>query len=1016
MNSTFFEKRSTEAGDRICIHDMEWTTDQCIQILQYIVTKADALNFERSMHERMLKYANNSPTGAAEINKRVRPLMNKMICFFSLLISMEDGSLQKEVDFAQVDRALFNISEEVKRLFKAYQIIIYATKSKLITFFQAQLQSPVLCEEVKTVFTTHDIRSFFFHMMNQKAAMALQASSPETQSQFVDPNTLSEVIKNINALESARIMSGSLQCSLSRDLAYLRELQQGIFYDNDQQQVALSALSIPELNHRVKYQLSLPKGETDARVTLQLLALISEIYHRTTQRLPSDAEKRGVLLALEQPKVGLRWSLEAAGTPTAVLLLYIAILCLRGDTVYLEHPQQRLAVDQDLQTSREFLLNLQLSYEEIQGCQQLFKTSIISYSGRSLERDTYYFGFQAAPESGVHTLDAYLTQALNDIKQLILKPFDAWYTILVHQDAKMLQTYRQTLLDTINTAWVAHIMASMPLTTLHQVDEVIALFQTQQLPKIWQNMETQLIELSREKSLREADQILVSFLSEQSDWIQTSLCSRSYPQYGSVLSDIPGDMDPNDAVYARLYYDEVCLSQDEKLRLVQQYIKNRLLALHHLCPEVRRSASYTEQVYLYVNYLNEQAHLGSPVRLIQATRLCVELYRCIQALLPDTSTVSSKMNHLIELSKHTAIKSMSQTVLTRLHWVTQTNDFYVRWLERREVTGAAQKIHRMAQKVFDNPNDAIACKRLLQTLYEQHTILSQLGWYFPWGWFFGYPDTRDVLTTAIRELDESVVLGQIPVRYVQEAKEAAACAPFKTAFDIRVQQCQIDPQQAAEWQQVLSQIRRIQASDSGFGMMNELRYYLLTQRQKFVCTQHSYVYGSRQVDQVDDLLRYLKHALQKTGSLHAERLFLSKKEQQWAKGSSMPVVIQKRHLGRDYFDVWIQSQQPSSGFQALSLEMTGRIWQQRFQTSKAQQSSKENTTPRRSFRVLDRISPVKFNDVMPEVTHCQDAPHADRAKQRVCYKRFYSTSSFFAFIRDREAPHQEIANLRTVTP
>lgn len=1012
MSSTFFQRQSSAAGDRIRIHDQEWTTEQCIQILQYIVTMADALNFERSMQARMLKYANNSPTGAEEISKRVRPLMNKIIFFFSLLISVEDGGLQQQVDFRQVDDALLKIAEEVKRLFSVYQTIIWLTKSNLITFFQSQLQNPILRDEVKTLFTTHDIRNFFCHMMNQKAAMALQAPTSETQSESFDPKTLNEVIKNINALQSTRIMSGHLQRRVSRDLAYLRELQQGSFYDNDQQQVALSALSIPELNHMVSHRVSLPKSEASARVTLQLLAIVSEIYHRTTQHLPSDAEKRVVLLVLEQPKLGLHWSLEAH-TPTTVLLLYIAILCLRGDTVYLEHPQQRLTVGQNLESSRKFLLNLQLSYEEIQASQQPFKTGIITSSIRSLERDTYYFGFLAAPElSGAHTLDSYLTQALNDIKQLILKPFDAWYAILVHQDPAVLQTYRQTLFDTINTAWVEHIMASMPLNTLQQVDEVIALFQTQQLPKIWQNIEMQLIELSCEKSLREEDRILVSFLREQSDWIQASLRSRSHPQYGSVLSDIHGDMDPNDAVNARLYYDQACLSQDEKARLIQQYIKNQLQVLHHLCPKVRRSASYTEQIDLYIDYLDDQVRLGSSVSLIQATQLCVELYTCIQTLLPYATPRSSKMSRLMEISKHTAIKSMSQTLLTRLHWVKQTNNFYVRWLERREVTVAAQQIHRMAQKVFDHPNDAIACKRLLQTLYEQHTILSQLGWYFPFGWFFGYPDTRDVLATAIRELDEGVVLGQIPASYVQEAKEAAACAPLRAAFEVRVQQCRIDPQQAAEWQQVLSQIRKIQSSDSGFGMMYELRYYLLTQRQKFMSTCPSYFYGPRQVDHVEDLLGYLNDVLQKTKIPHTERLFLSKKEQLLAKSLSMPVAIQKRHLGRDYFDVWIKSEHPCSDLQPLSPQMSGREWRHKLQTFNGQKSSKETSTPRKSFGILDRLSPVTSNNVAREA----GVSFVEDTQQRTIFKRFYSTSSFFAFVRDREESRHEVTDSITVTP
>ncbi|PJD90575.1 MAG: hypothetical protein CK424_07800 [Legionella sp.] len=981
--TTFFKRRTTLDGEMIVIGDQEWTPGQCVQILQYIAKTSDALNLQQVFDGMLLKYAMN-PQAAAKIRPFVESLMGKTIHFFSLLISMQDGSLKEQVNFEDIDHALLEIDLESKFLFQNHQRIIYFLQTRLIRFFKGYLSVPELQQEIEIIFksTDHDVRGFFHQLITLNAVQGLQPLSDVTQPVQFETNALNETIVHINALETGD--------GFHRDLAYLSEVQLGSFYDHSEQVHQLSELALPFLIDMVLPYSCLK----DQRSTLQLLALLSEIYQRITQRLPSDTDKQIVLFALAQTQQGLRWQLDAK-TSTPALLLYVAMLCLRGDTVYLEHPQQRLAMDQSLETSRQFLLNLQLSYKEIHASQQSFKTSIISSSqSHSIGNETHYLGFQKIPGLlSSHTLDDYLTQTLHEIKQLILRPFDAWHVILVGKNAEVSQDFRKYLFDTLHTEWLTHIAGAMPLTTLQQVDELITLFQTQKLSQIWRSTEKQMMEFCDEQTLTEAEKVRVDFLKKQSAWIQTYLCIRPHPQYASYLLDTTIEPESNDRVKALFHYDLNYLSQDKKSQLVQDYIKNQLLVLHRLCPLVRRDVSYAQQLRLFIDYLDEHVRSDRSARLIKATILCVELYQSIERLLPDFADMFTKLQHLSNISRQSAIKSMSQTLLTCLTWSTRPTDFYVRWLERQEVIRAAQRIHRAAQKVFDTPNDSTACKLLMQTLYEQQAILSKLGWYFPFGWFFGYTDTRDIVASAISGLDEMVSLGQIPRVLMQEAKEAALCAPLVKTFHQHLQQCHIEPQQAKEWQHVLSQIRKIQSAHSGFGMLSELRYYLREQRQKFMSTQRTYFYGPRQVDQVNGLLACLDTALKQAQSLSTDRLFLSKKEQQLQllEQGAVSVAIQSRHLGRDYFDVWIQADQPVVDFQP-----TGDFeLQQKYQFLKAQKNSNEPTTQRRQSRATSINSNPVVSDTQESV-----AP-------QTFFKRFYSNSSFFAFILDKKRQHSE---------
>jgi hypothetical protein len=225
-------------------------------------------------------------------------------------------------------------------------------------------------------------------------------------------------------------------------------------------------------------------------------------------------------------------------------------------------------------------------------------------------------------------------------------------------------------------------------------------------------------------------------------------------------------------------------------------------------------------------------------------------------------------------------------------------------------------------------------KAFLVALTEQQNLLAQKNWYVPWGWLWGYTDTREVLAMTRQQVRRMVSLQQIPVNLVQEAEESARCFGVMQDFQTAVEQLEVAPIQREAFQRVLKQIQTIQTTYSGFAKLYALRAYLETQRQKFVQTNYSCFYGPRHRDQMTTLLSILDHGLHSLGqnaqTIFADRNFLAQKAQQ-IQAQQAGVTDVRIHPGygeEPFVDVWITSTEAIRDFQPDT--RSTNTWHKRF--------------------------------------------------------------------------------------
>ncbi|HVT62922.1 MAG TPA: hypothetical protein VHD33_05490, partial [Legionellaceae bacterium] len=489
-----------------------------------------------------------------------------------------------------------------------------------------------------------------------------------------------------------------------------------------------------------------------------------------------------------------------------------------------------------------------------------------------------------------------------------------------------LQQLLQYYLQTIESEWIRYIEHCAPFDNLKQVDNAIVVFQEQKLVPLWQSLEhqykpyiTQL--LSKKTSLLQAQNTYIwnglklpIFLR----WDQTSVAHIYQATIGKNRAS------------THLYYDSAYLLPREKQILIQRYIKQQFVRLHHLCPSVERCAprEYREQLRHFIVYLSAHVSSDKPFYFpnhYTAMMICVDLYECTKSFLSGhNDDLELQISGLRLKINHHPLGFFSLSLKEQLE--TQFLSFYYRWLERPMVKQSADTIYHLVNQLNAAPQDVNQCKQLIQLLYEQEHHLAQIGWYFSLLRFFGIKNTYDLLRKSIQLLEEMVALGQIALDVHEEAKADAQTAPVLRDMNALLQNVSIRPPDDEAWKQVLLNIKKIQTTSSGMGMWYELRDYVLHQQQKFVRIERNYFFGTKHIDPMDELLRKINTVLERVPISSLNRLdsiYLKQKAKQLSSSDSN-IYIQAHYLGQQYFDIWTSSishqtvKDPFKYFEALN--------------------------------------------------------------------------------------------------
>lgn len=944
---SFFERTATVNGKcQVKIGALQLPPQDVIILLQTILYKKNANNSNIQYRDILQKAYNVLPkSGADNVQKIVTPVYNKIEAFISLLISMEDASPNTAIEWDQVEACLTDIDTELKRLFKEYYWTIYALKPALIRFFQSFLDDLRTRSTITAAFNTHSLSPILGQLIvNEYQDHGVTLPQIVTSSQDVsdvkdiDPFLLEEAWEKMKVMESVQGDQVGDAQNYYRDLDYLQVLQtEDMYYEdphngNLHANCRLSELSceqLSELAQKVMAQSSSPDTLSTQRFTLQTLAILRELYFKITNSRLDEKQLTSILLALQNAKFELQWQLDASQTSPSALLLYISLLCLRGDIVHIEQAEQLLQLQTGQEQHLRFLQQIKIMYSP--KISQVSTPSIGALHCRSLTplAKTYYFGSQLIRFSEHPAQNLYLAQALLEMKQHMLQHFDAWYEVLwsmVPPQDPSLQSYREALLVQLDQTWMRHIHDHLPLYSLQNIDQTIELFQRSVLGKIWQDTEQKLCELS--SRFRASDKVAIKrleFLRTQSNVIDEKLAIRHYGRYAESLSVLPLARERvKHTSYARLYYDRPYLTVLEQMQCIHRYMKHHLAQIQRLCPDARRVTNHSEQLEVFIQYLAEHQQRGEfSAEMVAATTRCVHLYQSVNGLIKwsNDETLLPNMGILSNVTSEHACKTLAETMMTQLDWITQTNSLYFQYLESNTVKLAAMKLHTQAQRLASDPSNQTLLTDLLQTLITQQQVLSQLWWYVHFfGWLFGYADVRVVCAQALQHLNQMIALQQIPEQVWQDAQEKALCVPFLEKFQINLGRIQICAAQLPAWQIIIEEIRAIENNTFGYARMYELRDFLRTHRQKFMTTHSSFLYGNRQVDQIDKLLRGLDQAItlieKNTRGVLADRILLKQKSQQVQNRDEgiAKVSIQPGMMKDYFFDMWITSKQGATQF------------------------------------------------------------------------------------------------------
>lgn len=957
MSKHFFERTTTVTGETvICVGQLKLSPTDTIKILQALVIRKDAVNANTYYQTMLTRAANTLPASVANgIQEIVNPLYLKLLAFFRVLISMDDGSPLQQVELTSVEASLMEVDSEIKRLFNQYAWTIATLKVFLIPLFQFFLQDSGTKKQIPEAFKQHSISPILSYMVNTEYAtfgIATPAIPSATTGNLhtTDSHQLDRVLHKISALECRLGVDPDNEIPIIRDLAYLRVLSTEDFYypGNEVSEVwkkcRLDKLSTESLSFMITQLMTYNppwahETQDPQRTTLQMLAVLHALYRNIALVSLSEKDLASILLALSQSHIALQWQLDVHQTAPEALLLYISLLCLRGGVVHIEQAERLLALDNESGIARTFLKSLNILYTHCPRPASA-KLGVLHRKQTKLEAKTYYFGSQTLCFSSHPVLKMYLAQALLEIKQQILQPFDAWYSLLRTSDVPttILLQYRATLLDNVEKTWIQYIPRHRTHQSLQSVDRMIEKFQ-QVILEIWQETERELVAMSGRYSVSKRFQARLNFLHQNSTQIYQSLSTRHYARYGSSLAAIvieePVIM--TQILNARLYYEQIYWSDTDRLQWVNSYLKRQIIRLQRLCPELRKVPVPSDYLKLCVEHLAEKPrdHTLS-AELNAAMQLCVSLYHSLEGILLWSAEPSIQANiaYLSAVTSHSSVKNMAQKLISQTQWVTQTDNFYYQWLESNTVKLAAEKLYAAAQSLSADPDNTNFLSVFLHSLTEHQKILAHNAWYIPWGWFWGYSDIRTVIADSLHQVGTMVTLQQIPHNLLHEAEESARWISLLQCLQDTLDGIRVSSNQRRAWNEFLQHIQLIQSTTFGIERVVEIRSYLDTKRQKFVLTQHGFFYGPRHTDQIETVLNMLDEGLRSAGhsvqKVFADRDFLARKALQIRRQNNgvTDVRILPGYGGEQFFDVWITSIEAIPDFQ--SDQRVANTWFKRF--------------------------------------------------------------------------------------
>lgn len=940
---------SAEGGVIVQINDLQLSSTNLIKLLQVILIKRGANDIAAS-YAFILDRARKtlSKTISKGIEDVIQPLYGKFFEFFRVLISMEDGNPVQHVDWTQLEASLLGIDLEVQRLFKQYKALIWSCQSLIfIPFFQTFLLNERTKARVPDCFNNQSIQPILFQMLvneYEECGITTPQIRAEADSVLIAPDNvlLDTVIENIAALEHNDILSfDTVERTVFRDLAYLKILLTDDFhyFEADSQTwkkchlTELSRAELSELTHQLLRSTTMNDAKATQRTLLQVLAVLHTLYYDISQTHLCERELASILLAVSQSKIALQWQLDVYQTPPAALLLYTTLLCLRGGVVHIEQAERLLAWDE---MSRVFLQCLGVCYTPYLSNTPA-KMGLLHLPSIKSQPNTYYFGSQTI-QFGCHpALNTYLAQGLLEIKQKGLQAFEVWVALLSSEATQpnIFQSYRASLLESIEKTWIGFVAEHAPYQNLLHVDQMMEAFQKQELGRVWSATEQALLGYAEQQTTNQITQSQLGFLVKESSRLLTI---RAPAYYANALPSIKmaGDSTTQQVLLARLYYEQIYWSDADKMHWIQTYLKRQISHLQRLCPDVLKAANASEQLKLFIRYLAQLPKAKLSIECIAATTLSVNLFRCLDTILPWASEVKTQEDIalLSGVSSDMAVKSLAKQMMVQFLWVTETDSFYYQWLESNTVKQAAATLYKAAQRLSSAPTNKKHLKAFLLALTEQQQVLGERRYYIPWGWFWGYPDTHEVLAATLQQVQRMVSLQQLPLHLVNAAEESARCVSVMQNFQAAVEQLQIIPAQKDSFNRVFQQIQIIEASYSGYARLHELRAYLETQRHIFLQTQYSCFYGPKHRDQMNTVINILEQGLISLGqsaiTIFTDRNYLAEKAQQIQaqKAGVTAVRIHPTYCQEPFVDVWITSSHTIPNFQPDS--KAHNTWYKRF--------------------------------------------------------------------------------------
>ena len=948
MTTNFFERALASGPEvKICIGNQQFSTDECIRLLQNICMRKNGAGIE-VLYNNVLENAKKKlPKSASNgLSDILQPLFIKLLKFLRTLISMEEQKPHAHVNWSAMETSLNVFEQQVETLFTEYATTIWFLRPVLLPILQSSLADPRTKTSLALAFTQKSLKPVLYQMLlneyEEFGIANIPISQAEESWQDVNATELRVVIEKIFIAEFQRPTVENNSLSYVRDLAYVQFLKDHatFFVENKDQwnKYQLADLDNKELGSLAQRVFHGCSEVLDQRSTLQLLAILNQIYCNVSGAYLNDKDLAAILLAFSQSKIELQWQLDVHQVSPAALLLYISVLCMRGNIVHIEQAARILNLQDATRHHQQFLAILGIIYTEYQR-PQIDKIGVFHCPTPKSDAKTYYFGSQIMQLSEQSPVNLYLAQTLIEIKRQILQPFDAWYAVL-HDDrnVKILHQYREDLLEMVEQMWVLHVKSNGPYTHLKQIDHMIARFQHRDLPRIWRTSEDKLVTLNLISNSSNITAKRVNLLQKNSVEIYRNLKSRHHARHAHSVSAIrlPEDLDKY-SLSASLHYDQSYWSDDERSHCVQMYLNRQMVKLHRLCPNVEKTSNPIDQLKIFIKHFSEQVQFAAiSIELNSAIQIGVITYHCVESILPWANEDNTKamIDTLSAVTHFTARKTLANSVLTKLSWITDSNSFYYQWFASKTIKNASRAVYEAAQTLVSAPENVDALQFFLLSLLEQQHKLAQ-DWHFPWHWFWRYPNTQNIIQETLQQVRKMMVLQQIPAQQLQMAEEAFHCKLILEKLQKEIKNKNIAPTQKPEWRKVLMTIETLQKSYSGYAMLYEIQAFLETQEQKFILKQHSYFFGTSYSDQTDSLIKILDTGLKQhmdVQSLVANPIYLRQKAQQilsQEQGFS-DVTILPGFCNTHYFDMWITSSEPIDDFHAEK----ENLWHKRFYHAK----------------------------------------------------------------------------------